>query len=719
MRANTLKIGWDSPVERFFGVGSKRAEAFHRLGIFTARDLVYHFPRAYEPRGIVKTTRDVVDGETCSLILTVGTEPKSAMIKRGMVITKVTAFDDFGKCTITFFNQPYVKDLMHRGLTFRFFGKVRCEGFAVSMNSPVAEPYNGIAALRSLVPVYPLTEGISQKLMGSTVRSALTALLSEPCGVSEYLPAALLERYSLCDLRTALRLIHEPETVEDTVAAVRRLAFDELYLFALSMQLFGKNQPKPAEPPCRAPDRMRFLSRLSYRLTEAQARTFDEIESDMTGGTRMNRLVVGDVGSGKTVCAAYAVYTAMESGFQAALMAPTEILARQHYAELAAFFDVVGYRTALLVGSMTPAAKRKVSASLAAGVVDFVIGTHALIEEGIGFAELGLAVIDEQHRFGAAQRSALASKGKTVHVLSMSATPIPRTLAMVLYCDTDVSLIDEMPPGRQRVDTFLVDESYRDRLNVFIRKQVEGGGQVYVVCPAVEEQEKLEGEGGGALFSADELLWPGGGTGERPKLKAAVDYAKTLSETVFPQYKVAFIHGRLSGRAKDKIMTDFAAGAIDILVSTTVIEVGVNVPRATLMIVENAEFFGLSALHQLRGRVGRGEKKSYCILISDSRSEKARERLQILCENSDGFRIAERDLEMRGPGDFIEQSGGKTRQSGKFDLGIASALRDSKLLYAAFDEAKRTLAEDPGLTLESNAALARAVTEKGGRGAGR
>ncbi len=715
MRVSTLKTGQNTPVERFFGVGAKRAEAFHRLGIYTARDLVYHFPRAYEPRGNVKTTLDAADGEVCSLVLTVNTEPKSAMIRRGMVITKVTAFDDFGKCGITFFNQPYVKDLMHRGSTFRFFGKVKREGFAVSMSSPVFEPYNGVTPLRPLVPVYPLTEGISQKLMGSTVRSALDMVLSEHDGLAEYLPAALRERYALCDIRTALHLIHRPETIEDTASAVRRLAFDELYLFALSMLLFGKNQPKRASHPCVRPDRARFLSALSYSLTGAQIRTIDGIEADMTGDTLMSRLVVGDVGSGKTVCAAYAVYTALENGFQAALMAPTEILARQHFAELSAFFGAMGYRTELLVGSMTPAAKRKAAAALAAGEADFVIGTHALIEDGVCFANLGLAVIDEQHRFGAAQRSALAAKGGEVHMLSMSATPIPRTLAMVLSFDTDVSLIDEMPPGRQKVDTFLVDESYRERLNAFIRKNVDGGGQVYVVCPAVEEQEKLEGEGGDML-ARDELVMLGGAVEEKPKLKAAVDYAKALSETVFPEYRVAFIHGKLSGRAKDAIMKDFAAGDIDILVSTTVIEVGVNVPRATLMIVENAEFFGLSALHQLRGRVGRGEKKSYCVLVSDSKSEKAKERLRILCENSDGFRIAEKDLEMRGPGDFIEQSVGKTRQSGEFDLGIASSLRDCTLFYAAFDEAKQTLARDPGLVSEENAALARMAAEKSGRG---
>lgn len=718
MRAGML-TGCHVPVERFFGVGARRAEAFHRLGISTARDLVYHFPRAYEPRGNVKTTRDAADGEVCSLILTVGTEPKTAAVRRGMVLTKVTAFDDFGKCEITFFNQPYVKDKMTRGATFRFFGRVRREGFSVFMSSPAFEAYNGVTPLRPLVPVYPLTEGISQKLMGSTVRAALEAVFSGPDALRDFLPAALRERHGLWDLKTALCRIHMPESVEDTASAVQRLAFDELYLFALSMLRRGSGAPSPSAYGCRPADKGRFLSLLSYRPTAAQEQTMREIEADMTEGMRMARLVVGDVGSGKTLCAAYAVYTAIENGWQAALMAPTEILARQHHEQLSRLFETLGFRTALLVGSMTSAAKRRVLEALSSGSVDFVIGTHALIEDTVVFRRLGLAVIDEQHRFGAAQRSALVRKGRDgdVPLLSMSATPIPRTLAMVLYCDMDVSVIDEMPPGRQKVDTFFVNEGYRSRINAFIRKNIDAGGQVYIVCPAVEEQERLESESG-ALLAADELVSPGGAAEEKPKLKAAVDYARTLSETVFPEYRVAFLHGKLSGKEKDRIMRAFAAGDIDILVSTTVIEVGVNVPRATLMLVENAEFFGLSALHQLRGRVGRGERKSYCILISDSRSEKAQERLRLLCETNDGFEIARRDLELRGPGDFIEQDAGKTRQSGEFDLGLASLARDAQLLYAAFDEAKQTLARDPALSRPEHEALAVLLAEKRTRAGG-
>ncbi len=725
MRRSSLVIGRDTPIERFYGIGEKRAEAFHKLGIFRAEDLVYHFPRAYEPRGNVKTTATAEDGEVCSLVLTVATEPKTAMIRRGMTLTKFTAFDEDGTCAITFFNQPYVKDMAHKGMTFRFFGKVMREGRAspdfyeplvptapkkgaVFMTSPIMEAVSPRVPLRDLVPVYPLTSGISQKLMGNTVKEALEAVKSS-MGLEEFLPDALRKKYGLCGIHEALFYIHAPENLEETTIAVRRLAFDELYFFALSMMLAKDSEVrKTAEPLANIP-REPFLKALPYALTAAQMRVFDAIEHDMTSGTLMNRLVVGDVGSGKTICAAFAVYLALVSGKQAAIMAPTEILARQHFEELSMFFSSFGYRTELLVGSMTASQKKKAVANLLSGTSELVIGTHALIEETVQFQNLALAVIDEQHRFGAKQRRKLAQKSRDVHILTMSATPIPRTLAMVMYCDTDVSIIDEMPPDRQKVDTFLVNESYRNRLNAFIRKNIEAGGQVYIVCPSVEEEETLEGESGEKL-SAHELI-PLGGREEKSKKKAATTFAAALSE-VFPEYKVAFVHGKLSGKEKDRIMTDFASGNTQILVSTTVIEVGVNVPRATLMIVENAELFGLSALHQLRGRVGRGKTKSYCVLVSDSKSEKAKERLKLLCETNDGFKVAEKDLEMRGPGDFLEQNTGKTRQSGEFDLGIASLERDVKLLYTAFDEAKRTLADDPALKKEEHLPLARRLREK-------
>ena len=711
MRKNLLSIGKDTPIERFYGVGEKRAEAFHKMGIFTATDAVYRFPRAYEPRGNVKTTASAEDGEVCSLILTVAGDPKSVMIRKGMTITKFSAFDEDGNCTLVFFNQPYVKDQATRGMTFRFFGKIKRERAGVSMTNPVMEAVNGVGMLRNLVPIYSLTSGITQKFMGSVVREALGAVRSEDGGLAEYLPDEMRRRLGLCGVREALSMIHEPNVMEETVTAIRRLAFDELFMFALSMMLYGKNEKVRVSEPYTNFDDKGFMDALPYALTGAQKRVFEAVASDLRGGALMNRLIVGDVGSGKTVCAAYAVFLALINGKQAAIMAPTEILARQHYGELSELFGRMGYRTELLVGSMTAAAKRKTVAALASGEADLVIGTHALIEDTVIFRDLGLCVIDEQHRFGAAQRSALAKKGKDTHVLTMSATPIPRTLAMVLYCDTDVSVIDEMPPGRQKVDTFLVNESYRERLNGFIKKNIEAGGQVYIVCPAVEEEEKLVSESGETLFK-NEIVSLGGEAEEKPRLKAAVDFAKVLSEETFPEYRSAFVHGKLNGKEKDRIMSAFAAGEIDILVSTTVIEVGVNVPRATLMIVENAETFGLSALHQLRGRVGRGKRKSYCVLVSDSKTSKAKERLGILCQSNDGFAIAQKDLEMRGPGDFLEQSFGKTRQSGEFDLGIASLEKDVKLLYTAFDEAKRVLAEDPLLSSEDNKLLAKSLKER-------
>ena len=711
MRKNLLEVGKDTPIERFYGVGAKRAEAFHKMGIFTASDAVYRFPRAYEPRGNVKTTVSAEDAEVCSLILTVADDPKSVMVRKGMTITKFKAFDEDGNCTLIFFNQPYIRDQAARGMTFRFFGKIKRERSGVSMTNPIMEAFGRAGILRDLVPIYSLTAGITQKFMGSVMRESLAAVRSETDGIKEYLPDEMRSRLGLCGATEALSMIHEPRVMEETVTAIRRLAFDELFMFALSMMLYGKNEKTACTEAYTNFDDTVFMESLPYALTGAQKRTFEAVANDLKGGTLMNRLIVGDVGSGKTVCAAYAVYLALINGKQAAIMAPTEILARQHYGELSALFGSMGYRVALLVGSMTASAKKKTVMALGLGEVDLVIGTHALIEDTVVFKDLGLCVIDEQHRFGAAQRSALAKKGRNTHVLTMSATPIPRTLAMVVYCDTDVSMIDEMPPGRQKVDTFLVGESYRERLNAFVRKNIEAGGQVYIVCPAVEEEEKLVSESGETLFKND-ILSLGGEEEEKPRLKAAVDFAKLLSEEVFPEYRSAFVHGKQSGKEKDRIMNAFAAGEIDILVSTTVIEVGVNVPRATLMIVENAETFGLSALHQLRGRVGRGKRKSYCVLVSDSKTQKARERLGILCKTNDGFAIAQKDLEMRGPGDFLEQSFGKTRQSGEFDLGIASLEKDVKLLYTAFDEAKRLLAEDPSLSLEENRALAKALKER-------
>lgn len=699
------KRGARAPVTSIYGVGEKRASAFSKLGVETVYDLVYHFPRGYENRGNVKNVEDVKDGELCALILCVAGTPKSAMIRRGMTITKVAAVDDTGKCNITFFNQPYVRDVLREGAYFRFYGRVKKTGKSAELASPIFEPVLPQKPLRALVPVYPLASGLSQKFVAGAVKEALSAAFTGEGALREYLPTEMRQKYGLAELSYALRGIHEPQTAEEAERARRRLAFDEIYLFALGLIREGKKEKKPSRFAFEKPDRAAFLSLFPYEPTGAQKRTFTELEADMTCGTRMHRLLTGDVGSGKTLCAEYAVYTAVSGGAQAAVMAPTEILARQHYESFAPVFEKLGYRAELLIGAMTAAQKRAVCERLLFGITHIVIGTHSLIEDTVNFKNLGLVIIDEQHRFGAAQRARLSEKSADCHVLSMSATPIPRTLAFVLYGDFDLSTLDEMPPGRKPVDTFVVNESYRERLYAFIRKNVESGGQVYIVCPSVEEQkETLESESGEKV-DLSELYTFGAPEEEKPKLFAAVDYAKKLAEEVFPDISVGFVHGKMKSAEKEKAMSAFASGEMKILVSTTVIEVGVNVPAATLMIVENADMFGLAALHQLRGRVGRGAQKSYCVLVSESKGETARARLKILKDNHDGYKIAELDLAMRGPGDFIAERGGYVRQSGEASFRLATLSGDSKMLYDAFEAAKATHAKDPELALPENAAL--------------
>ena len=699
-----IKNGVGAPVTTLYGVGEKRAASFAKLGATTVGELVYHFPRGYENRGNVKNVDEAENGELCAFILCVAGQAKSAMIRRGMTITKVAAVDDTGKCNITFFNQPYVRDVLREGAYFRFYGRVEKKGKTVNMASPVFEPVLPQKPLRALVPVYPLAAGLSQKFLSGAMKEALSLVFTGENALREYLPTEIRKRYGLAELSYALRSIHEPQTVADAERAKKRLAFDEIYLFALQMLCEGKKEKTPSRFAFAMPDRAAFLSLFPYAPTGAQKRTFDELDADMTSGNRMHRLLTGDVGSGKTLCAEYAVFAAVSSGAQAAVMAPTEILARQHYESFAPVFEKLGIRVELLIGAMTAAQKRKVCERLRFGISQIVIGTHALIEDTVEFQNLGLVIIDEQHRFGAAQRARLSEKSEGCHVLSMSATPIPRTLAFVLYGDFDLSTLDEMPPGRKTVDTFVVDGTYRERLYAFMRKNVEEGGQVYVVCPSVEEQkETLESESGEKLDVSE--LYTFGAEQEKPKLFAAVDYAKKLSEEIFPDIPVGFVHGKMKSAQKEKAMSDFASGEMKILVSTTVIEVGVNVPSATLMVVENADMFGLAALHQLRGRVGRGEKKSHCVLVSEAKSETARTRLKILKDHHDGYKIAELDLAMRGPGDFIAERGGYVRQSGEVNFRLATLSGDSKLLYDAFEAAKETYARDPGLELPENSFL--------------
>lgn len=691
-----------APLLRLPGVGEKRTEQLARLGLHTVSDLLFHFPRAYENRGdvvsLAGTQEPARAGARQAVILTVSTAPRRSRLKNRMTLLKFRAFDDSGTCEVAFFNQDYLADSFPIGAVFRFFGRVERTGRGFSLTNPAFEPYTEGSALPPLFPVYPLTEGLSNKLISGLIRQAMPAIAR----MEDPLPEDIREREGLCTLAFALRTVHCPPDFQSLHTAKTRLAFDEFFRFALGLGMQGGGARVGGAPVCCVSEETfaGFRALLPYQLTAAQERTIAEIRHDMASGTAMNRMLVGDVGCGKTVCAAAAVYVAVRSGRQAAIMAPTGILAAQHAAELIPLFARIGIRGELLTGATTAARKRKIRAALAdpdpAARLDFVIGTQALLSAGVDFAAPALVVTDEQHRFGVNQRAALSDKNRHAHLLCMSATPIPRSLALVLYGDLDVSRIDQMPPGRQRVDTFVVDESYRARLDAFIRKNVAAGGQVYIVCPAVEQAEGAEeaDEAGLIPLTADfAAATPPAPT--LPPLRAAVQYAAELAERL-PDLRIGFVHGRMKQAEKDGIMQAFTAGEVQVLVSTTVIEVGVNVPNACLMIVENAERFGLSQLHQLRGRVGRGNRKSYCILVRAGGGDAARARLEVMRTTYDGFRIAEQDLAQRGPGDFLAPAaGGSIRQSGGFRL--AEGWNDAGLMDRAFGDARALLASDPTL----------------------
>ena len=685
--------GLETNVKKLYGVGEARARAYSKLGISTVGELICHYPRGYENRGDVRLLSETDGVSKCSVVLTVATEPKLARLKNRMTLVKFKAYDESGFCDITYFNQEYLKNAFPIGTNFRFYGKVQASKNGYTMASPSYEAYSEDAELPPLIPVYPLTEGLSQKQISKDIRAAISlAFVSEP--EADPLPDSIRQRYSLCLRSYAQRQIHAPESFYALAKARKRLIFDELLTFSLGVSVASASAEKGSAVPCTDTDISALEEILPYKLTDAQTRVIRDIQRDMSCDVAMNRMVVGDVGCGKTVCAAAAMYIAVKNGRQAALMAPTEILATQHYGDISEMLGKLGVRVELLVGSMSAAQKKRVHTAVASGEVDVLIGTQALISDGVELARSGLVVADEQHRFGVDQRAVLAEKNALSHMLVMSATPIPRTLALAVYGNLDVSRIDALPPGRQKVDTFCVDESYRQRLNGFIAKQIEEGGQVYFVCPTVEERVDEE---------ADLLMDDIDGNGcvsDAPPLKSAVGYSEEL-KSVFPQYSIAFLHGKMKSREKEEVMRAFSKGEINILVSTTVIEVGVNVPSACLMIVENADRFGLSQLHQLRGRVGRGSRKSYCVLVSDAinKDGRAKDRLMTMKRCYDGFEIAEKDLMMRGPGDFLRGSGDETvRQSGGVKFRLAELCDDAELLKNAFDEAKALLEESPDLS---------------------
>ena len=680
----------DMPVSKLDGIGKVKAEAFAKLGIHTLRDLIYHFPTRYENRGFVTPLADGREGMTQSYILKIATEPKSARLKGTLTVVKFRAFDESGSIEISYFNQPYMRDKFHVGETYRFYGKLIEKKGRYSLTNPVAELYTDGMPLADLYAVYRLSHPLNKNVIRQCVSQALSLCKSE---LFDTVPGEIRSKYSLASLTYALENIHIPCDIPSLDRAARRLAFDELLETALAVRLMRAKQAKAFAVRMTNTDISPFISTVPFELTGAQKRAIDDVTADLSSGEggdspRMSRIIVGDVGCGKTVVAAAAVFMAVNNGTQALIMAPTEILASQHHSDLGAQFEKLGYRVEKLTGSTTAAEKRRIKAGLLDGSIDIVIGTHALIEDDVVFCRLGLCVCDEQHRFGIAQRAKLLEKSPRAHMLVMSATPIPRTLSLVLYGDLAISRIDEMPRGRQKVDTFFVNENYRTRLNGFIDKHLAEGGQIYVVCPAVEAPEDDADEGAPTVSAFDTYM--------QPPIKSAVEFSAELCDR-FPLANVAYIHGKMRPAEKNDIMSRFVSGEIRLLVSTTVIEVGINVPSATLMIVENAERFGLSQLHQLRGRVGRGDKKSYCILVSDTDGEVARARLKLMTKTSDGFVIAEEDLKMRGPGDFLGTEG--ARQSGVgSNYRMAALCQDSKIAEAAAEAASLILDTDPTLS---------------------
>ncbi len=673
-----MPIAFDTNIQYMRGVGEARAKALQKLGITNVGELLYHFPRGYEFRGNVKELASAEPNETASFILTAATDVHNATLRRGMTISKLRAFDASGSAEITFFNQPYIKDTIVKGGEYRFFGKLTRERGKNILSSPTVESIIEGRELPPLVAVYPLTSGVNSKMLTKLVSTALSELSDN---IPDILPETVRDENQLCSIGTALRFIHNPPDFKSLEIAKRRLVFEELYRFAYGAG--EKRDKKQTAPKMSDTDITALTQALPYTLTGAQTRAISEISVDLASGVPMRRLVSGDVGSGKTVVAAAAAYIAVRNGFQCAIMAPTEILANQHYTELSGLLGRLNIKTTLLTGSVKGKARREILSELADGTVGVLIGTHALISDGVEFAKLGLVICDEQHRFGVGQREALLQKGgtDTCHQLTMSATPIPRTLAMFFWGDLNMSALNEMPPGRQRVQTFTVNESYRERLNGFILKQTAEGHQTYVVCPSVEEAEL------GEVTQEDIRLFDFGYDIEeimRPKNtpKAATTWAQKLAEDL-PELNIGCVHGKMKPADKEAVMSRFVSGELNVLVSTTVIEVGVNVPNATLMIVENAERFGLSQLHQLRGRVGRGSAKSYCILVSDTKEgSTARQRLEVMKSTYDGFKIAEFDLGERGPGDFFK-NGDEIRQHGDLRFKIANLCEDMALLEAA------------------------------------
>lgn len=646
----------DKSIRYLKGVGEKRAKLLEKLDVFTVGDLVRLLPRRYEDLGNVVDISELAAhrGEKVSVIATVSAPVKETRIKGANTLTTVYAEDLSGGIRIVYFNNKFIKNMIKQDTEYLFYGTVQKTGVPTLTNPEFYE--GGVAPERAILPVYPLVNGLSQKLMRKTVDTAL-----ENLSLTEPLPDWVLEKYRLCSLSGALHKIHSPKEWEEVYHARKRLIFEELLYFSLGLRLMRYREKKAASAVItRFPTE--FLDAHGFEPTAAQTRALEEIYRDLASGEVMNRLLQGDVGSGKTLVAGQAAYVVIKSGAQAAMMVPTEVLANQHYRYFEKMLTPLGITVALLTASVSAAQKRQIKEQILNGEIDFVIGTHAVLQKDVLFKSLALVITDEQHRFGVMQRSEFAGKSENAHMLVMSATPIPRTLALMLWGDLDLSVIDVMPKGRQKVSTYLVDSGFEERLHAFIKKNVDAGGRVYVVCPMIEENEEQD-------------------------ITSATERFEGLCK-IFGENNVGLVHGKMKAADKDRVMTAFASGEISILVSTTVIEVGVNVPEATLMIIENAERFGLSQLHQLRGRVGRGQAKSYCVLVSDKQAD----RLEYFTKTTDGFKIAQKDLELRGPGNLFGRD-----QHGLPTMHIADMQEDMQQLSAATECAGVILSADPTL----------------------
>jgi len=665
-------MDWNSPVSALKGIGEQRERKLQKLGISTIEDLLTHYPREYKDRSEILKIADLPMDEPSTFLAQVKEEGQNSRHGR-LVYTRMKVYDETGAVGVLWYNQPYMKNSLKIGEWYLFSGKLQKKYGRTEIVSPEVERIGENFAGGRIIPVYPASEGISQKMLRNLMEDALSQMQG---GMREEMPLWLRKEYKLAERNFAIENIHFPKTEQGFYDARRRLVFEELFILQTALFQLKNTLEDSGEGIILKKKKalQEGETMLPFALTGAQKRVLKEIEKDMTSGKIMNRLIQGDVGSGKTAVAIITSYWAIQNGYQATIMAPTEVLANQHFESFRKVFEPAGIKVVLLTGSLKAKEKKETLEMVKNGEAQMIVGTHAVIQKGVEYHKLGLAITDEQHRFGVRQRSTLTEKGENVHTLVMTATPIPRTLALILYGDLDISIIDELPPGRQKIDTSAVDSRYHQRIYTFIQKHVKEGRQAYVICPMIEESEKLE-------------------------VQNVLDYTEELTKEL-PECRVACVHGKMKAKEKQEIMDGFAAGKIDVLVSTTVIEVGINVPNATIMLIENAERFGLAQLHQLRGRVGRGSEKSYCILVSDTKTKVAKERMKTMTESEDGFVISEKDLKLRGPGEFFG-----IRQHGLPELKIADLYKDMTILKEAQSAAAELLKKDRFLEAEEHQLL--------------